>query len=44
LNTEKPANEDLSSSVGEVLAKETIKEDESDATKLKEEVNFVHKI
>ncbi|XP_062151446.1 uncharacterized protein LOC133859890 isoform X7 [Alnus glutinosa] len=37
-NTEKPANEDLSSSVGEVLAKESLKEDESDATKLKEEV------
>ncbi|XP_059449181.1 uncharacterized protein LOC132180396 [Corylus avellana] len=38
LNTEKPANEDLSSSVGEVSAKETLKEDESDAAKLKEEV------
>jgi hypothetical protein len=44
LNAEKPANEDLSSSVGEVSAKEIIKEDENDATKLEEEVNFVHKI
>jgi hypothetical protein len=44
LNTEKPANEDLSSSIGEVSAKEMLKEDVSDAMKLKEEVNFVHKI
>jgi hypothetical protein len=42
LNTEKPDNEDLSSSIGEVSAKEILKEHESDATKLKEEVNFVH--
>jgi hypothetical protein len=44
LNTEKPANEVLSSSVGEVFVKEIIKEEKSDATKLKEEVNFVQKI
>jgi hypothetical protein len=44
LNTEKPTNEDLSSSVGEVSAKEILKEDESDATKLKEEVKIVYKI
>jgi hypothetical protein len=41
---EKPAIAELSpSSVGEVTVKESLKEDESDATKLKEEVSLYTK-